>query len=147
MAPGETRKIRLSVKFNPLEPPPQILGFRLNARVVCPENGLLDKNAPVAVVPVTAPVALVSPCPAVFSYEPLNETDKWYGVVTLPDSQLNGVRLSIKLDTVSVQLGVSEQVAMTSVVFRLSAFGGGSFLSSLLNMILQPLGEVNAVFG
>lgn len=47
--PGENIKVKITVKYDASEPAPQMVGFRLNARVVCPENGILDPNAkPVA---------------------------------------------------------------------------------------------------
>lgn len=110
LSPGETEKVRLSVRFNTEEPAPQLVGFRLNARVVCPENGILDKAKPIAPGPSPLP-ALTSPCPNDFQYEPLNETDKWFGVIQLKsDVAMTGVQVRIVLDRESVQLGVSDEV-------------------------------------
>lgn len=114
LSPGETQRIRMTVKFNTLEPAPQLLGFRLNARVVCPESGILDKAGAAAApppAPAPSPNALESPCPESFNYEPLNETDRWFGVVTLrSDQRLDGAWIRITLDRESVQLGVSDEV-------------------------------------
>lgn len=40
---GDTEKVDLSVKFNTSFPAPRLIGIRLNARVVCPDNGIIIK--------------------------------------------------------------------------------------------------------
>lgn len=114
LAVGDTQRIRITVKFNTLEPAPQLVGFRLNARVVCPASGIIDKDKPItAPPPTTSPDQLQSPCPGEFTYEPLNNTDKWFGVVHLKsETQLDGVWIRISLDRETVQLGVSDEVSI-----------------------------------
>lgn len=53
-------QVKVTIKFNPGDPVPYLVGFRQNARVVCPENGILDKTKP-GEPPVTLPVAPVNP--------------------------------------------------------------------------------------
>lgn len=111
---GETEKIRLTVKFNTLEPAPRLVGYRLNARVVCPVNGILDKTQPITAPPPVVDSSFPSPCPDILTYEPMNDTDKWFAVVKIkPTEPLTGVWLRIILDRESIQLGVSDEVSTT----------------------------------
>lgn len=33
-------KLRFFIKYNPREPPPELVEFRLNAKTICPEGGV-----------------------------------------------------------------------------------------------------------
>ncbi|GLV36952.1 uncharacterized protein CBL_02213 [Carabus blaptoides fortunei] len=105
IAAGETVSIRIFARYNPGDVPPKLLGFRLNGRTVCPENGMIATT----IAPLSA--QLVSPCPRLFEYEPPGtETDRWYGTIQIKSNrELSGVWLRIVLDRPSIQLGVSEE--------------------------------------
>lgn len=98
---GETLSFRVSARFRPGEEPARIIGFRLNARPVCPENGQIETT--------TKSIAeqFVSPCPTIFNYEPFGqEPDKWFGNINFnSDIELNGIWLQIILDGRAIQLG------------------------------------------
>lgn len=101
VAAGQNIQFKITAKFNPGESPPKVLGFRLNAHQVCPENGPIGQG--------TQSVAdqLISPCPETFTYEIIpTETDRWYGnLIIKSDQNLSGVWLRIILDRPSMQLG------------------------------------------
>lgn len=100
---GETLSFRISARFRPGEEPARLIGFRLNARSVCPENGQIETT--------TKSIAeqFVSPCPTIFNYEQFGqEPDKWFGNINfISDIELNGIWLQIILDGRAIQLGVS----------------------------------------
>lgn len=106
---GEKQTIKLSVKFDTSSTPPEVLGFRLNARVMCSENGVIprpeEKNENRLGI---IENELVSPCPDVFDYETFNNTDTWFGNIKVKaDKFYSGVTIKVILDGQALQLGVS----------------------------------------
>lgn len=101
IAKGETISIRIFARFNSGEEPPRLLGFRLNGRTICPENGIVETTTP------SLADQLVSPCPRLFQYEPPGaEPDRWYGTIQVQSTrELSGVWLRVVLDRPSIQLG------------------------------------------
>lgn len=43
---GQMETLSVSVKFDPNQPVPKVVGIRLNARVICPENGVIEVLKP-----------------------------------------------------------------------------------------------------
>lgn len=80
---------------------PQLTGFNLNAKKVCPAD------TPAG----AAPGGLVSPCPYVFVYDGPGVDGSWTGVLTLgSESELSGIYSRIIFDHAPLEVTVLNEI-------------------------------------